>query len=149
MTDNEIINAFEEISKKQNSNLSLAEQLVCAETLSLIGRLKVESKKYRNKYQSVKEEIARLYDTINRQKAEIERMKKENEILSRNADTAFQDGLNENRDLFKKEVESEIKAEAIKEFARRLKEAVGLKTLPSLEIKIIIDELVKEMMKEK
>lgn len=39
---------------------------------------------------------------INRQKAEIERLKKENAILSKNADTAFQDGLDENRDLFKK-----------------------------------------------
>ena len=37
---------------------------------------------------------------INRQKAEIERLKRKNEILSVNADTAFQDGLNEARDLY-------------------------------------------------
>ena len=59
-------------------------------------------------------------DLINRQKAEIERLKKKNKILIKNADTAFQDGLDENRDLFKKEVEPEIRAEAIKEFAERL-----------------------------
>lgn len=70
-------------------------------------------------------------DLIKRQKTEIERLKsmnqakldcihdlqRENEILSRNADTAFQDGLNEKRDLF----EPEIRAEAYKEFAETLK----------------------------
>ena len=60
-------------------------------------------------------------EIFNRQKAEIERLKKKNTILSKNADTAFQDGLDENRDLFKKEVEPEIRNEAIKEFAERLK----------------------------
>ncbi len=45
-------------------------------------------------------------------------MQKENKILSRNADTAFQDELNERRELFT----PEIKAEAYKEFAERLKE---------------------------
>lgn len=53
-------------------------------------------------------------DLINRQNAEIKGLHKENKILSVNADTAFQDGLNENRDLFKKEVEAEIKAEYVK-----------------------------------
>ncbi len=62
-----------------------------------------------------------VFDLINRQKAEIEKLKKKNTILSKNADTAFQDGLDENRDLFKKEVEPEIRNEAIKEFAERLK----------------------------
>ena len=59
-------------------------------------------------------------DLINRQKAEIEKLKSENEILSRNADNAFQEGLNECRELF----EPEIKVEAYKEFAERLKEKV-------------------------
>lgn len=70
-------------------------------------------------------------DLINRQQAEIERLKSmnqskldtihdlqaQNEILSKNADTAFQEGLNERRDLF----EPEIKAKVVKEFAERLK----------------------------
>lgn len=73
-----------------------------------------------------------VLDLINRQKTEIERLKsmnqanldcihdlqRENEILSRNADTAFQDGLNEKRDLF----EPEIRAEAYKEFADKVKQ---------------------------
>lgn len=40
-----------------------------------------------------------------------------NSILSRNADTAFQDGLNESREVYK----SEVKAEICKEFADKLK----------------------------
>lgn len=83
---------------------------------------------------------------INRQRAEIERLKKKNTILSKNADTAFQDGLDENRDLFKKEVEPEIRNKAIKEFAERLK---GKKE-PWLYIRLEeIDKLVKEMTEEK
>lgn len=56
-------------------------------------------------------------DFINRQQAEIERLEKENKILSENADTAFQDGLNEAQDLYAEQVKNEVRAEAIKEFA--------------------------------
>lgn len=56
-------------------------------------------------------------DLINRQQAEIERLEKENKILSENADTAFQDGLNEAQDLYAEQVKNEVRAEAIKEFA--------------------------------
>lgn len=80
-------------------------------------------------FEIVEPEIDNL---LKRQKTEIERLKSmnqakldcihdlqnENEILSRNADTAFQDGLNERRDLFA----PEIKAEAYKEFAEKAKE---------------------------
>lgn len=66
-----------------------------------------------------------VFGLINRQKAQIESLREENRILSHDADTAFQEGLNENRDLFKKEVEPEIRAEAIKEFAERLKKPIS------------------------
>lgn len=66
-----------------------------------------------------------VFGLINRQKAQIESLREENRILSHDADTAFQEGLNENRDLFKKEVEPEIKAEAYKEFAERLKKPIS------------------------
>ena len=66
-----------------------------------------------------------VFGLINRQKAEVERLREENRILSHDADTAFQEGLNENRDLFKKEVEPGIKAEAYKEFAERLKKPIS------------------------
>lgn len=57
-----------------------------------------------------------VLNLINRQKEEIEKLKSKNKILSRNADNAFQEGLNERRELF----EPEIKSEAYKEFAERL-----------------------------
>lgn len=84
-------------------------------------------------------------DLVNRQKKEIERLKKKNTILSKNADTAFQDGLDENRDLFKKEVEPEIRNEAIKEFAKFL-------IKKSKDVKIFISDIpdyVKEMTEAK
>lgn len=61
-----------------------------------------------------------VMDLINRQKAEIERLQKGNKLLSENADTAFQDGLNEAQELYALQVEGEIKSEAIKDFAERL-----------------------------
>lgn len=87
-------------------------------------------------------------DLINLQKAEIESLKKKNAILIRNADTAFQDGLNENRDLFKKEVEPEIRAEAIKEFAEKLKKRFYLSAGRCVVDVYHIDNLVKEMTSE-
>ena len=91
---------------------------------------------------------------MNRQKAEIERLKRENEILSTNADTAFQDGLNEAQDLYVTLVENEIKTDAIKEFAERLKENItSCHTVSDGEyvgydwtdIIHCIDNLIKEM----
>ena len=100
-------------------------------------------------------------DLLKRQKTEIERLKsmnqaklecihdlqKENEILSRNADTAFQDGLNERRDLFA----PEIKSEAYKEFAEKLKEewfCNGYDS-PDVDFDDFISNLLKEMVGEK
>ena len=60
-------------------------------------------------------------DLINRQQKEIERLKRENKILSINADNAFQDGLNEAQDLYAEQVKNEVQAEAINEFADKLK----------------------------
>lgn len=61
-----------------------------------------------------------VIDLINRQREEIERLQKGNKLLSENADTAFQDGLNEAQELYALQVEGEIKSEAIKDFAERL-----------------------------
>ena len=93
---------------------------------------------------------------INRQKAEIEKLKSENEILIRNADNAFQEGLNECRDLF----EPEIKSEAYKEFAERIKMSIKANVVETLcnDVKGVynaeyvlddIDNLLKEMVGEK
>ena len=81
-------------------------------------------------------------DLINRQQKEIVRLEYENEILSKNADTAFQDGLNEAQDLYAEQVKAEIKSEAIKEFAERLKKELGFGHYIQPDQ---IDNLVKEM----
>lgn len=84
-------------------------------------------------------------DLINRQKAEIEKLKSENEILIRNADNAFQEGLNECRELF----EPEIKSEAYKEFAEKLENEINCRTTLSREqdknVIHIMCNLLKEM----
>lgn len=89
------------------------------------------------------------FDIINRQKAEIERLKQDNSILSRNADTAFQDGLNESKDLYAEEVKSDIKSEAIKEFAERLKAISHPYADTQMVFEEQIDILVKKLAHEK
>lgn len=84
-------------------------------------------------------------DLINRQKADVEKLKNENEILSRNADNAFQEGLNERRELF----EPEIKAEAYKEFAEKLTIIGKRDGAYDLVSVFEIAELLKEMVGEK
>lgn len=96
MTDNEIIKTLERIAQYSGFTDDVSNTLLCA------------------------------LDLINRQQAEIERLKQENNILSKNADTAFQDGLNETQDLYAEQVKSEVKSEAIKEFAERLKNEMRL-----------------------
>lgn len=85
-------------------------------------------------------------DLINRQQAEIKQLKKENKILSKNADTAFQDGLNEAQDLYAKQVENEIRDRSMKEFAERLKDKSLTKWDYHDAVDIEeIDNLVKEL----
>ena len=77
---------------------------------------------------------------------EIARLKLENEILSKNADTAFQDGLNEAQDLYAEQVKAEIKAEAYKEFAEHLKEKWSNNDYysPDVDFDEFVDNLLKE-----
>ena len=126
MTDNEIIQALECCNKPVRENsctecafyrISGCSKNMINATLDLINRQR--------------EEIGRLavkiYDFRKKCwgfKAEIEKLQKENYLLSENADTAFQDGLNEAQELYALQVEGEIKSEAIKEFAERLKEEI-------------------------
>ena len=88
-------------------------------------------------------------DLINRLQAEIERLTNENAILSINADNAFQEGLNENRQLFKNEVEAEIKSEARKEFGEKIKGIlsmnINISNTDYADIADDIDNLLAEM----
>ena len=65
--------------------------------------------------------MRRSLGLIARQQAKIERLKKENKILSINADTAFQDGLN-----YAEQMKAGIKSESVKEFAERLKNKIEI-----------------------
>lgn len=96
----------------------------------------------------VKNLIRNALDLINRQKSEIERLQKENEILSKNADTAFQDGLNEAQDLYALQIKNEIKSEAVKEFAEMYKTEVTKRYEDIAYQDLffgVVDNLVKEM----
>lgn len=81
-----------------------------------------------------------VLNLINRQKEEIEKLKSKNKILSRNADNAFQEGLNERRELF----EPEIKSEAYKEFAERLCVDKVSNDKTVIEAKVLLKEMVGE-----
>ena len=140
MTDNEIIEALRCCADRYCKGCSEQGKANCRESVAALA-----------------------WDLIDRQKAEIKRLKAEInvtkdayislqtkiEILSQNADTAFQDGLNEAQDLYKQQIKEEIKAEAIKEFAERLKEKYKHHVLCGYEvINGELDNLVKEMVGE-
>lgn len=131
MTDNEIIKALECCT---TSNCGECPIFNNKEIRKVPGRCVVTLEK-------------NALDLINRQKAENERLQKENEILSANADNAFQEGLNENRELFKEEVEKGIRAEAVKEFAERLKKE--LYKIPQHHFTLLAVEEVIDKEKEK
>ena len=119
MTDNEIIKALENEVK----SAEYADSYYCngvdltliKSAIDLINRQQEEN-------QNLKGHLEQLKSRYDNAKVEIYRLKNENEILSKNADTAFQDGLNEAQDLYAEQVKAEIKSEAIKEFADRLKQ---------------------------
>lgn len=120
--------------------------------LDTIHDLQADTNKLKEQLQNVTEKFncqqtvyADLSKIIKNQKEEIVRLEYENEILSKNADTAFQDGLNEAQDLYAEQVKDEIKSEAIKEFAERLKKELGFGHYIQPDQ---IDNLVKEMVGE-
>lgn len=108
LTDNEIIVAL-------NKAWGLDEiSIYCADDRGeYIASVKVISVvKLINRLQSQKEALIAGQETLQKALAEkdkeIEKLKAENELLQKNADEAFQEGLNENRSLFVKEVIQEI-----------------------------------------
>lgn len=66
--------------------------------------------------------IFALNEELIAQKAEVEKLTKVNAMLFQNADTAYQEGLNEAQALYACEVRGRVRAEAVKEFAKRLKQ---------------------------
>lgn len=123
MTDNEIIKALE-YCKTCSANLNV-------EIIDFINRQQAEIVRLKSMNQS---KLDAIHD-----------LRAQNEILSKNADAAFQEGLNERRELF----EPEIKAEAIKEFAKRLKSSIYINTnllvYQCEEVESVIDDIAEEM----
>lgn len=127
MTDNEIIKALEcsaEWIEQHGRNTNTGIAVICRQALDLINRQQAEIEKLNVDLVGMRGACNYYKMNYDNAKAEIKRLKKENEILSINADTAFQDGLNEAQGLYAEEVKAEIISEAIKEFAERLKEAL-------------------------
>lgn len=96
------------------------------------------------------DEIKSALDLINRQQAEIEKLESANDekfsqwhILSEKTKQHYADLYNEAKDI--------LKAEAVKEFAEKLKEIVEFTddTYECWEIEGYIDNLVKEMVGKK
>lgn len=167
MTDNEIIKALEYCQSETTENCNkcplvfkgACQQECLRKAFDLINRQQADLEFAKNINALQMEELMKA-------QAEIERLEKENTILSRNADTAFQDGLNEAQELYAEEIKSRVKTEAIKEFAERLKAKFAdieyvikthRKTLPVERVKAevdavlqngcsnIIDKVLKEM----
>ena len=78
------------------------------------------------------------------------RLLKENQILSTNADTAFQDGLNEAQDLYAEQIRKEIKAEAVKELMFNLDNEIStyISNGKGLNVYAWLKNYVKEMVGE-
>ena len=70
-------------------------------------------------YGKAEELIKQGYQKVDKDK-QIVLSREEYEILLSNADNAFQDGLNESRELYKQEVETEIRKETAREILKEL-----------------------------
>ena len=134
MTDNEIIKALEccihdrigcEKCPLFGDGSPNCWEAIRKNTLDLINRLKRESNKYRNKVQAQKGELTRVY--------------KENDVLKTNCDSMC---------LSMPNMAKAERAEAIKEFAERLKDEPSINIAGQEHLVILktyIDNLVKEM----
>ncbi len=97
--------------------------------------------KERLRTEKLKKNLKFVRGTVERQKAEIE-------ILSKNADTAFQDGLNEAQDLYREEIKAEVRAEAIKEFAEKIYRSCAMYGQKDKFNKMVFLNIVDETKKE-
>ena len=142
MTDKEIIEFWEHITELAESCDPTARIPLSVgsakETYRLIKRLKRESNKYRNKAKTQKGELRRLYKQNAEYKAEIERLQK---VIETMTNEQLQFGFEAKSKIEK------AKAEAIKEFAKRLKKQIGYEESPMVSsyLENTINNLVKEM----
>ena len=154
----EKITANEVIDKIEAENISLRAEI--KKLKSMNRDLKVDTCNIEEQLKDVTEKFIcqqtvynDLSNIIKEKNAEIDRLKNENEILSLNADNAFQDGMNEAQDLYAEQVKAEVKSEAIKEYKEKLKEHAYLDSgitgfqemvVDLSDIENIADEMVGE-----
>ena len=138
MNDNEIIKALECCSDEmgctkgcpcldEKKGCKISNEGLSKFALDLINRQKEEISELHHRNSELEIELKAMRGAANSCKAEIERLNKENEHFA---------------DIGK--MYSEIKAEAIKEFAERLKKQIHIKEIRDVYGKKI-DNLVKEM----
>ena len=134
------------------------QEYLASQALDLINRQQAEIDRLKSLCTSkdviIKEqeaEIEQLKGNLKFVRGTVERLNKQNDILSKNADTAFQDGLNEAQEVYAEQIKSEVKSEAIKEFAERLRLQVIKTRFDAMYGAVIeisndtITEIVKEM----
>ena len=137
MTDNEIIKALEDKTHKAeyswvDSSYCDVEVSLLKNALALINRQQAENDNWEKQFRILDVECSRLEKKTEKQQAEIERLKNANDSFT---------------DIGK--LYSEIKSEAIKEFAERLKkEFTTGSAIMRISVLNIVDDLVKEMIGE-
>jgi galactokinase len=123
LTDNEIVKSLE----------------------SLLDRMRAYESQQGSIGKGLVEDIISMY---NRQKAEIERLQKHNEIVLENCRQYNEANDKANNQRFLEAIDA-VKSEAIKEFAERLKEMPSVMNCEYEWLHTDIDNLVKEMTEQR
>ena len=170
VTDKEIIKALECCGKNhitgstdacehcflQNSAMCVTELIYKA--LDLINRQQAEIEKHKNNCESCGAKtrvcIENLQNNIAEKQAEIERLQKHSKKVLETCSRVTKANDERNNDIFQGAIEV-VRAEAIKEFAERLKLKVDIDLCEAIEcseylynLPKLIDNLVKEMVGE-
>ena len=107
--------------------------LMMKDTLDLINRQKAELNQYAEEQHELMIEKDKLFDIAEKQKAEIERLKK---------------GINIELENYATEYDNKIKAEAAKEFAEKVKELAYLHEEYNTMVIEDVDEKIDNLLKE-
>lgn len=92
----------------------------CFEQLESVMTMKIKDREQHcQAYMFAKRAVEQGYQKVDKDK-QVVLTREEYEILLSNADSAFQDGLNESRDLYKQEVKEEVRKETATEIFKAL-----------------------------
>lgn len=149
--DEDVIKGFEEILKNSNNKLSLVEQVVCTDVVSLVNRQKkeIETLKTQNNllnrtYQAAKLRILRLCGQVKHQHNEIETLEKEQWLSVQDVPDILEAILNDkNKDM--SDLIFKERNNAIEEFADTVKQDLAAFVVNVPEMRRVVDNIVKEM----